>query len=520
MLVRKFTRTFTSAATGLSLTLMSSLALSADGHEPPSNPFLADSPWPMTHRTPYSQGSSPYPAAMRRWDLRAPDYVGTGLTNPTVAMSPRYADGSRVYWGSTFGAVYKLAANAKGLPLIDRLDKPSGTGLDDIGNATSGAYTLVDHENRFFTVDGVTVLAYVDAVHGDAGSPIALERQFTLPDSVLRGDAQEDPIVGMTLLWDGSLAVATKLGTVAVMSRDFSAFHTVQLGDAQTGEEISNSISADETGGIYVVSEKAMNRVQWTGTTLSTNENDGAWRALYEAGGDTTGSGRLGPGSGSTPSLMGTGNGDRFVVITDGQELSHLVLFWRDEIPEDWQPIAEGKDRRIAAEVPVDFGDPARAATLSEQSVLVRGYGAVVVSNDYRNVDALPDTSGNDLIDNFTNGITVALSGFTEYQPFGVHKFEWDPVTRTLETAWVNTETSCPNGVPTMSASSNMFYCVGARWNAWTIEALDWNTGETEFSKWLGWNPLYNSFYAGLVIGDDGTMVSGTTLGVIEVDSR
>ena len=40
-----------------------------------------------------------------------------------------------------------------------------------------------------------------------------------------------------------------------------------------------------------------------------------------ETGEDVSGP-RLGPGSGSTPTLMGTGGQDRFVVITDGQPLS------------------------------------------------------------------------------------------------------------------------------------------------------------------------------------------------------
>ena len=499
--------------------LFSSLAAASDGYEPPANPYLAESPWPMSHRTPYAQGSSPLPGPDSAWDLRPADYVSTGLTNITLAMSPRYADGSRVYWGSTFGAVYKLRANQAGLPVISRLGKPSGASLGNIGNATSGAYTLVDFDNTFFTVDGQTVLAYGDAVPGQWSSPIRLLRSYTLPADSVRGDAKTDPIVGMSLLWDGHLALATKRGTVAVVSRDFSSVWTLQLGDVN-GEEVSNSIAADETGGIYVVSEKAMYRVQWTGSMLTMNESRGAWRAGYESSGDATGSGRLGAGSGSTPSLMGSGSGERFVVITDGQKLAHLVLFWRDAIPADWQPIAPGKDRRIAAEVPVNFGDANRQATMSEQSVLVRGYGAVVVSNDYRNLEALPDATGNDIIDNISNGIVVAFSGFPAHQPWGVHKFRWNSATRKLETHWVNNDVSCPNGIPTMSAASNTFYCIGARWGAWTVEALNWSNGNLRFRKLLGWNPLFNSFYAGTQIGDNGAIVSGTTFGVMDVDPR
>lgn len=515
-------------APSIILATLASPALAVDGFEPPENPYLADSPWPMSHRTPYAQGSSPLRGPISADDLAPADYAGTSLTNITLATSPRYAlnwferwlgMSDRVYWGSTFGAVYKLRANMPGLPMIDYKSKPSGASLSGLSNATSGAYTLVDHDNTFFTVDGTTLLAYEDKDRGNINSDIRLRSSFALPQMILRGDAKTDPIVGMNLLWDGNLAVATKLGTVAVVSRDFSSYWSVQLGGAQ-GEEVSNSIAVGENGGIYVVTAEAMYRVQWTGSRLSLNNSDGAWRADYEIGADNTGSGRLGAGSGSTPSLMGTGNDDRFVVITDGQVLSHLVLLWRDQIPADWQQLPGTKSRRIAAQVPVNFGDPLRQATMSEQSVLVRGYGAVVVSNDYRNTDLLPGTSGNDLIDNLVNGITVALSGFEAHQPYGVHKFQWNPSTRKLDTAWVNPNTSCPNGIPTMSARSNMFYCIGARYGAWTVEGLDWETGENRFQKLIGWNPLFNSFYAGTQIGSGGRIVSGTTFGVMELDSR
>ena len=516
------------------LATLASSVLASDGFEPPANPYLADSAWPMSHRTPYAQGSSPLRGPISAGDLAPADYASTSLTNITLATSPRYrlnwferwlGMSDRVYWGSTFGAVYKLRANAAGLPMIDYKMKPSGASLSNISNATSGAYTVVDHENTFFTVDGTTVLAYQDKDRGNIYSPIRLRSSFALPPHILRGDSSTDPIVGMTLLWDGKLAIATKLGTVVVVSRDFSSYWSVMLGGA-AGEEVSNSIAADEEGGIYVVTAEAMYRVQWTGSRLTLNEGAGAWRAAYENRKDLCGTpGRLGCGSGSTPSLMGSGSGDRFVVITDAEEVTNLVLFWRDAIPADWQQIPGTRSRRIAAQVPVNFGDPARQATASEQSVLVRGYGAVVVSNDYRNVDLmssfpLPNVFDGDLIKNLTNGIVVALSGFRPFQPYGVHKFQWNPSKRKLQTAWVNRDTSCPNGIPTMSASSNMFYCIGARQDAWTVEGLDWTTGENRFHKLIGWNPLYNSFYAGTQIGHGGRIVSGTTFGVMELDPR
>jgi hypothetical protein len=534
------------------LAVLAAPSFAVDGHEPPVNPYLADSPWPMSHRTPYAQGSSPLPGPITSEPLTSRDYVTTGITNITLAASPAYPrprqgrlierlfgdyldrqwGKPRVHWGSTFGAVYKLRDNQ----IVHRLEKPSGVNVGNFANATSGAYTLVDRNNTFFTVDGVTVLAYRDKNPGDINSSIELRSAFELPASSLRGDASSDPIVGMNLLWDGRIAVATKLGTVTVVNRDFSQSWSIKLGNPQdpAGEEVSNSIAADEKNGIYVVTEKAMYRVQWTGFALSLAEHEGGWRAEYEAG-EGQAPGRLGKGSGSTPSLMGgPADKDRFVVITDGQDLAHLVLFWRDEIPNDWEQIPGTKSRRIAAQVPINFRDSDRKKTVSEQSVLVRGYGAVVVSNDYRNTLEV-DPESTPLIYNFLNsnpallslqnGVVITLSQLPMVQPWGVHKFEWVPGAGDrgqgeLVTDWVNMDVSCPNGIPTMSASSNMFYCIGAMFGAWTLEGLDWGTGQRKFSKFIGFSPIFNSFYASTQIDSNGRIISGTTLGVMQLDSN
>ncbi|HEX4915802.1 MAG TPA: hypothetical protein VFV51_17710, partial [Vicinamibacterales bacterium] len=263
----------------------------------------------------------------------------------------------------------------------------------------------------------------------------------------------------------------------------------------------------------------AMYRVQWTGSTVSLDPATGAWRAEYNAGTAGAGGGRLGAGSGSTPTLMGTA-GQKFVVITDGADVANLVLFWRDAIPTDWQPLAPGKDRRIAAEKPVNFGNANRAETKSEQSVLVSGYGAVVVSNDYRNVALLSGSTGIPVIDQMLNGLIVFNSGSPLHQPWGVQKFQWDTATRTLRSAWVRNDVSCPNAIPTMSEASNRFYCVGAHLGYWTIELLDWTSGGNHFRKYVGLLPRWNSFYAATQLTGDGGIIYGTYNGVAWIPRR
>ncbi len=248
-----------------------------------------------------------------------------------------------------------------------------------------------------------------------------------------------------------------------------------------------------------------MYRIQWDGEKLSYDESDGGWRAEY-------GSGQLSDvaevqskcGSGSTPSLMGVGDQDRFVVITDGEKLMNMLLFWRDEIPEDWEQLPGTNSRRIAAQVPITFGDPNREDSFSDQSVLVRGYGAFVVNNEMGIYEDL-------------TLLNTLLGGEPDRQPYGCEKFEWDPDTRTLSSVWVNQEVSFPNAIPTMSEETNLIYGIGARNAVWSVEALDWDTGESAWHYEVGDRSRHNSAFAAIQVGPEGDVYYGTYFGVIRI---
>ena len=114
----------------------------------------------------------------------------------------------------------------------------------------------------------------------------------------------------------------------------------------------------DEKGGIYVVTNKRMHKLVWTGSRLSDAEANGAWSSPYDAPEDAVPPiVKFEPGSGSTPTLMGFGkNADRLVVITDGSRRMNLVAFWRDEIPQDFVQQDGTQSRRIAGQIPVTCG--------------------------------------------------------------------------------------------------------------------------------------------------------------------
>jgi len=484
-----------------------------DLNEPPRNPYLANSSWAESHRNSYCQASSSYPGPINTNNLQY-NHLTVNLDIPiTLTFSENYPDGKWVIWGSTtgfLGQIFKL--DPETFTFIDRYipQLEEGTSLQTSPSIT-GAYNILDCDGNFFVPNPnhCGIDSYIDENPGVRTSPIKLKARFIVPDDKLfRPDEEE--ILGLTMTYDGMIAFITNLGTVGIISRDLTTesayYFSLNHEENDKVEEISNSIAADEDGGIYIVSDQLMYRLQWTGNNLTLNPSEGAWTAEYELG-DGQHGGRLGIGSGSTPSLMGTGEQDKFVVITDGQDLMHLVLFWRDELPEDWESIGPGKDIRIAAEIPVTFGDINAEISYSEQSVLVQDYNALVVNNrlDWNILKYLPSK---------LQPFAMVFSNKKGIAPYGLEKFTWNPETKKLTSSWANPDISFPNGIPTMSTETGLIYCIGQRNELWTLEAVDWITGESSFYYEMTNSKRENSFYAATEIGPDNCIYTGTIFGI------
>lgn len=489
--------------------------------DPPENAYLASDYWAATHRNPYAQASSPYPALTAEDEVEHNHNQLAPRTNVpiTLAFSDPYEDGQRVVWGTGVGfaetTVFKL--DAADLTTIDTytvpLEEPSAWAENRgtaVGATASGAYNVLDSDGRFFMSvrkeEGIGIDAYTDADPGERESQIEHVGRYLVPEDELH-QPDEETFIGMTMTYDGRIAFCTSLGTVGVVDRDLSEGSAEYLSlngpdappNAASGtDSVSNSIAADEDGGIYLVSSERLYRIQWTGQDLTLDPGTSAWSATYPTGGEAQ-AGRLGAGSGSTPSLMGVGEEDRFVVITDGRETMHLLLFWRDEVPDGWES-PPGRDRRVAGEAPVTFGEES-GDTTSEQSVLVNGYGAAVVNNQQPG---------------FLNAVPGGTARFTRFfdnapgvAPSGAQRFEWDPEARELASVWTNPDVSLPNGIPSMSSETGLMYDVGQRDGVWNLTALDWATGEVAFRHELDPLVQHNSYYAATEVGPDRAVYSG-----------
>jgi hypothetical protein len=503
----------------------------------PRNRFLADSGYPIAHGRSDQQDNSPRagPAGPtstlgegdHQYAQLGPGHFGSLISGP-------YPDGSRVIWSNGREQIVKLdyetleilaTIPVDGAPItpteelddalasLDRLSGPEAvdhalglalrfmTGLD-------GVYALLDADHTLFLGRSAGAVAYGDADPTDPGSPIVERGRWDTPSGI------DGAIVGVNMTFDGRLVVTTDCGWVVCLERDLSAHQAIRLPGAADEAEVFNermaaagrpgyswvrtSCCVDDQGGIYVSSADHSHRVVWTGERLSLDPEDGAWSARYRNG--------TGFGSGTTPSLMGFGpDADRFVVIGDGDDVVNITLLWRDEIPDDWEQLPDAPSRRIAGLGPAHMGDPDLPAIQTEQSITVSGYGAMTVNNE-------PATVPDEFPERGVRLLVFYLGHDPAYTPHGLHKYEWDPPRRELREAWVNTAVSSPNSVPFVSEGADLVYTCGARDGRWTIEAVDWTTGEEAFHVVTG-GSRFNTIGAGVILDDDGRLLFGTMFG-------
>lgn len=480
----------------LALTLAVDASAFSDQLEPPRNPYLADSPWPMTHRNPYCQASTPLPGP--RADDFNDQWANAFLASAeavaiTLNLSPRNLDGGYSIWGSARKSLFKLDANNGRWSNAQSIRKPRAS-----KKAISGAYTLLDRDGRLFVPSGQKILVYTESTPGRPQSSIDRRGNIELPYELLQSD--DEMIVGINLTYDGYLVVVTTHALLAVFSRDGELKSSIRL---SPHEQVSNSIALDEDGGIYVVTHKKIYRVDWGKGELAIK-----WASEYPSSEQVL-PGRLGLGSGTTPTLMGFGAQDKLVLIADGQKAMNIIAFWRDQIPENWQS-PHGFSQRVAGVTPITFGKSGVQRAITEQSLLVRGYDAVAVNNDYGDIPS----------DERSNFWTILYSNRKEYAPYGIEKFRWNPSKRNITSVWANPELSVPNGVPAMSSSTGLIYYVGQYRERWTVEGVDWETGALKFRHLLTDEIKFNSFYAGMEIGYSSDLITGVIGGALRIATR
>ena len=517
---------------------------------PPMNPYLADSSWPKIHggsdsdkisRVVGPRGNSKLGRALRKDEMI---FKAEGPFEVVPASySGTYADGHRVIWLGTHQHVVKLDADTletlstystrDGLYLdneeiegvIARIDKLVKAGNrqaiydeaaktlvpalrdEQIGNS----YDILNRQNEklLFFKNRHTGKRYLqfygDAVAGDSRAAIVLKREWEIPE--IEGKTFVPFAANMT--FDGWLIVVSNTGAVLALSNDFKEYRTLSLApdnDASANSMqsfVRNGFSIDEQGGIYIATKDFLARVQWTGKELSMDPALGAWKVSYASGER---------GSGTTPALMGYGdNEDHLVMLSDGTDHDpHLMLYWRDRIPDDW-PGIPGYDRRLAGISSIEFKKGEKAHARLENSPPIMGYGVFAAPES---PSPMPPKQDNVLKQFVAEALASSLTGS---EAVGGTKWEWNPKTRKLDVAWM-TPLKLAASICTPSVNG-ILYCIGRRDGNYTLEGLDWKTGRSDFHYTLG--PSFTHFsYNNLVVAPNGAVDLLNWMGVSRMQPK
>lgn len=427
--------------------------------DPPNNPWLADSPYPIYHRNSYAQASTCIPgiqpgdsvAVKLRRDI-------TGGTSPWVYLSEKYPDGERTLLYSNSTHVFKFIDNGTGLVAVDSLRL-------DFNTLGSNGYNHLLTKNKIWfsyepTYDPANdqysrLFKFTDADTTDAYSNIIAL------DTLNFGDYGINRVNMYNLNYDGQIVWYSEkdpernVAYAGVIDQNFTMLDILEFATLPNERVNHNSISVDENNSFYIVTSHRLIQFAWTGTELTIG-----WEAMYDFVNDGP-TGNFAYGSGTTPTLMGWGAGnDQLVVVADGHANNNLVAFWR-ELPEDWTGIP-GRPLHFADAIPIP--------------------NAQSFSNLFQSIENSPTAYGYEIA-------IAQFNGFLGYgcdNNKGVSKFLWNEDSNRFQLEWTN-DTVNMNGVLAYSSGSNLLYGTGKEIDCvYYYYGLDWDSGSLNLKLQLG----------------------------------
>jgi hypothetical protein len=519
---------------GLAATAALAMNMPALAGGVPTNPWLADSAYPVSHHNPGQTDSTSVdgPNVSKRL---SEDEVKTVPLLWSSAPTFKNVDGERIVIASNPAGIIKVKATGEDFTLVSNVPYP---GREDVHakitdeklretmlsidqkrrnkqdirlllnslwmfvkfeinfrTFPSGAYSVIDKDGYHYTnFDRQFLVKSFDG--NDVDAPLVPVKHANIIDQLAPEDAEEVTyLLGITMTYDGHI-VAAAGGAVILVNRDLEVVDYAMF----PGEKVENSIAVDEDNGIYVVTSKNMHKLVWTGSSLSRKAADGAWSSPYEVmeEGEALKMGAASHGSGTTPSLLGFGaDEDRLVVISDGSpDGANLVAFWRDEIPADFKQKQGTLSRRIADQIPMGISD-----TTIEASPVTHDNGVMVINTTYPEPGPIPG----DLISN------AFLAGTTRPAPLGLKKFNWLPDEDRFVEAWSMPDIDNTDWMPpAVSTSNGLVYIANRRDDNYEYLAADWKTGEVK-AVWPFPNDsvLYNNWGGITVFLEDGDLLLG-----------
>jgi hypothetical protein len=353
------------------------------------------------------------------------------------------------------------------LRVLAAMDLPRRNfGPNPFQDFSGGGYFYLDHHDRAVISAGNRHILVVAETGGTDNPGFALRREYDVSSAVPEGDA----LISALPDWSGRIWFASRDGVVGMVRPTSGHVRSID-----TGEPIGNSFAVDETGGVFVVTDKAMYRFD-----VAKAKPVVTWRRTYPNIG-TTKPGQTQAGSGTTPTLMGS----RFVAITDNADPMAVLVY-------DRRPHVTGR-RLVCRQAVFEKG-----ASATDQS-LVAARRSLIAENNY----------------GYTGPASTMNGGVTSP---GLERIDLELDGSGCHSVW-RSPVRAPSVVPKLSLRAGLVYTYkkpkrNDMTDAWYLTALDFDTGKTVYSRLAGTGFGYNNNYAPVTIAPDGTAYVGVLGGL------
>jgi hypothetical protein len=414
------------------------------------------------------------------------------------------------------------------------------SGNNPFNDFSGGGYFYLDNQDRavLSTNDRHVLEVSITSAPG-----FLITRDFDLSQVV----ASNDGLISVLPDWSGRFWFVTRRGTVGTIDRSSGDVKPMKL----PGEGISNSFAVDETGGVFIVSDKALYRFD----AGPDGEPSVTWRIVYPNSGVHKPS-QSDAGSGTTPTLMGRGNG--WVAITDNADPMNVQVYRRAAQLQSAKKVKKkkkkkkrakkqgntkkkkkkrGKRRQAEAEQRLICSEPVfrRGASATDNS-LIGTDNSLIVENNYGYSGIAATMNGGVTEPGLTRVDVIKEQAKKKKKKRKKHKGKGKKAGKRkkgkkrkkrkggaasyrCKTVWTSSERA-PSVVPKLSLANGLVYTYtkpprADGLDAWFMTALDFRTGATIFSRLAGSGFGYNNNYAPVTIGPDGTAYVGVLGGLV-----
>ena len=347
--------------------------------------------------------------------------------------------------------------------------RDNGNGKKPWENLCGGAYFFLDDQDRAVAATTEREIVVVTTADGRGEPDLTIQTSYDLSGDV----PEDDCLIALMPDWDGRVWFETEDGRVGFVDPGTGGVRLLEL-----GEEIANSFSVGQDGGVYVVTVEALYKLGVDPAGRPTVR----WRTIYDRGTEQK-DGQLSRGSGTTPTLLPSG----LVAITDNADPKMNVQFYTVDAGE------------LVCQQSV-FSDGESA---SDNSLVVVGRRGVVVENNY----------------GYTGPLRTVLGRTT---PGGFARV--DVVDGECGVVWTSPQVG-PTSVAKVSLANGLVYAYTKRRSllgvsAWYFTAISARTGRTVFSVRTGIGSMFNNHYSAVTLGPDGSAYVATLTGLVRIRDR